>query len=98
MTTTTDTRASLSRRHICAMAEWERHRNGWELEDDDRYYQRCPCCHQRVHVKDPDPPPDEWDPVDALHDAVEAKAGDLLDEAVFEHIEHECRDAWRVGQ
>lgn len=89
------TRVSL--RRIRAMAEWERRRTGWDMDADDDYYQRCPCCHQRVHAKDPYPPT-EWDPVAALPDEVDVRAGDLLGEAVVEHIVHECPDAGRVGR
>jgi hypothetical protein len=97
MSATTDTGTRMSLRRIRAMAEWERHRTGWDMDADDDYYQRCPCCHQRVHAKAPDPP-NEWDPVAALPDEVEVEAGGLLDEAVAEHIVHECPDAWQVGK
>jgi hypothetical protein len=80
------------------MAEWERRRNGWDLDDDNNYCQRCPCCHQRVHAKDPNPDHDEFDPIDGLPDEVDVRVGGLLDEAVAEHIVHECPDAWRVGR
>jgi hypothetical protein len=91
MTTTTErTRARVSRLRVLALAERERYRHGCTVLGD-RIEQRCPCCHYTVRAAAPDPPADP-----AAIDAYTRKVNNLLNDAVLEHIHHDCPDLREV--
>jgi hypothetical protein len=90
MTTTQATR--VSRLRVLAMAERERYRHGWSVLGD-RAEQRCPCCHHTVRATAPDPPatPDEVDDYTR-------QINNLLNDAVLDHIHHDCPDPGEVSR
>jgi hypothetical protein len=83
---TRKTAARVSRLRVLAMAERERYRHGWSVLGD-RIEQRCPCCYSAVRAAAPDPP---TNPADM--DAYTHKISNLLNDAVLEHIDHDCPD------
>jgi hypothetical protein len=83
--TTTQTRR-MSRLRVLAMAERERYRHGYSVLGD-RVEQRCPCCYGAVRVAAPDPPADP-----AEVDGYTHKVNNLLNDAVLEHVHHDCPD------
>ncbi|OLT06395.1 hypothetical protein BJF90_16485 [Pseudonocardia sp. CNS-004] len=84
MTTTRAPR--VSRLRVLALAERERHLHGWSVLGD-RVEQRCPCCRHTVRATAPDPPTDP-----AGIDAYTRQINNLLTDAVFEHLHHDCPD------
>jgi hypothetical protein len=80
--TTTQT-ARVSRLRVLAMAERERYRHGWSVLGD-RVEQRCPCCYRAVRAAAPDP---------AAIDDYTHQVNNLLNDAVLEHLRHDCPDS-----
>jgi hypothetical protein len=78
--------ARVSRLRLAALAERERYRHGWSVLGD-RVEQRCPCCYGAVRATAPDPPADP-----AGIDAYTRKVNNLLNDAVLEHVRHDCPD------
>jgi uncharacterized membrane protein YccC len=84
--TRTDARtaaARLSRLRVLALAERERHHNGWSFTGA-HVTQHCPCC-GTVRATAPDPPTDP-----RVIDRYERHVGELLNDAVLDHLRHHC--------
>jgi hypothetical protein len=86
--TTTRRGASVSRLRILAAAARERTRTGWSIEPG-RAGQYCPWCMERVWATTPEPPALDTDP--DRHSAYLRDASNHLDDAITDHVRHECR-------
>jgi hypothetical protein len=84
MSTPTKSAVRVSRLRALALAERERYRNGWSFIGDG-VAQRCPCCHTTVRATAPDPPTDP-----GQSGAYERQVNTLLNDAVLDHLDHEC--------
>jgi hypothetical protein len=80
--------AAVSRLRILAAAARERTRNGSSL-DRDRATQYCPWCFERVWATTPEPPDPDTHP--DRYSAYLREVDHRLDDAVTDHVRHECR-------
>lgn len=80
--------APVPRLRILAAAARGRSRNGMSIDHDCRATQYCPWCFERVWATTPQPPDPDTQP--DQYGAYLREVRHRLDDAVIEHVRHEC--------